>query len=138
MIVFSKDKWREAYKDDKYKIWFWIYFGENFLAFNDYNDWYKVVAMKKKITKVCLQYRSQIVETVIPEDCEGVYLVRSILGRIGEEPIHTTTIGALKDRVVNKKIYINTGLIEKYTESSNIEDCFEEAFNFQKEECGKA
>lgn len=133
MIVFSKEKWKDAYKNDKYKIWFWIYFEENFLAFNDYNDWYKVIEMNKKITKICLQYRSQIIENIIPKDCEGVYLVRSILGKIGEEPIHTTTIGLLKNGIVNKKIYLNTGLIEKYTESSSIEDCFKQAFNFQKD-----
>jgi hypothetical protein len=132
MIVKNKNEWLVEYRKDKTKIWYWVRFDdESEWGFNDYNDWYQIIELKKKIIKVKLQYRSKIVELETPRNCKGVYLVRSILGRIGEDPIHTTTVGFLWKDIVKKTIYINIGLIERYTENSELKDCFSVAMNFQ-------
>jgi hypothetical protein len=129
MIVSSKEDWLAEYRKDKSKLWFWIYFNENeFLAFNDYYDWFQLIENRKNIVKIKLQYKSAMVEHTIPDDCEGLYLVRSVLCKLlDDDYIHTTTIGFLKNGIINKIIYINRGLIERYRDSSNIEDCFDQA-----------
>lgn len=133
MLINSKDSWVKEYKKDKLKIWFWIYFDEDFVAFNDYNDWFEVIALNRKITKIKLQFRSRVVEHIIPEDCDGVYLVRSILCKMSDEDyIHTTTVGLIYGEDVDKTVYINTGLIERYKEKSKLSDCFSEAAYLMK------
>lgn len=132
MIVKDKDQWLIEYRKDKSKIWHWVKFSDGTeFGFNDYNDWYEIIELKKKIISVKLQYRSRIIELETPDDCKGVYIVRSILGRIGEDPVHTTTIGFLLNELVQKTIYINLGLIERYKENSELKDCFSTAINFQ-------
>jgi hypothetical protein len=74
-----------------------------------------------------LQYRSHSIE-VDTTGCDGVYLVRSLVGVMGENTRHSFTIGKIYGDKVKKQIWATPELIEESTsEQDDVKDCFEEA-----------
>lgn len=137
MIVQNKDTWLEEYRKDKSKVWVWVYlYDDSSFGFNEYTDWYEVIDKlrdsKKSISKIVLQYKSTIHEFSL-SGFDGVYFVRSVLGEIGQDAIQTLTIGGVSQDKVYKQIFIKDGLIKKYTEVSNIGECFEKAMLIWKQ-----
>jgi hypothetical protein len=137
MIVYNRENWLEEYRKDKSKIWVWVYLydGSDF-GFNEYTDWYEVIEKlkdtKKSVSKIVLQYKSTTHEFPL-NGFDGVYFVRSVLGEIGQDAVHTLTIGGISEDKVFKTIFLKDGLIKRYTEISKINECFEKAMIIWKQ-----
>ena len=129
-LINSRKAWMEEYKKDKYKIWVIVSFDDNEFFFKDYQDWFKIQAKIKEgnhvVSKVSLQYRSHILPIVI-KDCDGVYIIRSIIGKVGGKSIDTMTVGLIKGDEVHKTSWSLPDLTEKDKNVDKIEDCFNEA-----------
>lgn len=137
MIVRNKDEWLSEYRKDKKKVWTWIYLDNNSCyGFNEYSDWFEiqsvVISSNAIPTHVELQYRSISINFDL-NDCDGVYYVRSLLGKIGEDAIQTLTLGKVLGDSVHKTIWIKDGLIERYKEETPLDKCFSEAILKWKE-----
>lgn len=129
-LINNRDAWRQEYRKDKTKIWIIVHFQHCVYYFADYEDWYEIKKLGPKlgpIQEIKLQYRSHIVSTGKVRQCEGVYLVRSIIGKIGGEPIKTITVGLIKGDKVHKTCWSLPDLTQRESTVDNIEDCFKEA-----------
>lgn len=130
-LITSYEAWLQEYRKDKYKIWVRVILSNNQEFYlKDYNQWFEVKSIcesnKLNVNNIGLQYRSHSIE-VNTSDADGVYLVRSIIGIMGETPKHSFTIGRVYGSVVKKQIWVTPELIEESSEENNIEDCFAEA-----------
>lgn len=129
-MLVSYDQWLEAYRKDKYKIWIKIILsnGEE-RYFCDYKDWYVVKSYCKtnivNIDQIGLQYRSNYLG-VDTKDCDGVYLVQSLVGLMGEQSRHTYTVGKINGDIVEKQVFMTPELIEDRKEQDPVVSCFEE------------
>ena len=137
-MITSYDTWLEEYRKDKYKIWIRATLSNDLEVYlPDYKDWLKLKTycqnQKLRILKVGLQYRSHSVE-VDTTDTDGVYLVRSLVGVMGETSRNTITIGKLYGTEVHKMLWVTPELIQETTEITDVEDCFKEALILNYEE----
>lgn len=137
MIVKNKDEWLSEYRKDKKKVWTWIYLeDESFYGFNEYNDWFEIQSVVLSSNLIPIRMGLQYKSITIPFDLtgyKGVYYVRSLLGKIGEDAIQTLTLGYLTNDVVYKTIWIKDGLVERYKEETPLNKCFSEAILKWKE-----
>lgn len=125
--------WKLAYKEDKRAIWIRVALSggeEYYFKYSDFKCWYEIKEICENncyaIETVKIQYKSNQVE-IDTLDCEGVYLVRSIVGRIGGDSIDTLTVGQIYNGEVHKEVYSTPDLLLKDKSVSKIEDCFQEA-----------
>ena len=98
--------------------------------FSDYDDWLKIKSICSSedltLSRLALQFRSHLEEIDIA-NAEAVYLVRSVMGQIGERSKSYLTTGTLVDNVVHKKMWLTPELIIEKEYEDTIEGCFEEA-----------
>jgi hypothetical protein len=104
--------------------------GQHFF-FHEYDDWYKVKEYCQKnlvfIKDLDLQFRSSRY-TIDTTDCEGIYLVRSVLGSIGQPTKNYYTVGLLKeDGLVYKQMWLVPELILEQEYVDDTSSCFMEA-----------
>lgn len=130
-LIDNLSDWRKEYRKDKTKIWYRAVLSNGSeYYFKDYKDWFKVKSFVEKksleVSKIRLQYRSHVVEQDFA-GCDGVYLVRSILGRVGGESIETVTVGKIMDKEVHKTVWTTPDLVAKDSQKDRIENCFKEA-----------
>lgn len=136
-MLTSYDQWLEAYRSDKYKIWIKITLSNNEERyFCDYQDWHQVkqycVDNNIDVYEIGLQYRSNYLG-VESKDCDGVYLVQSLVGVMGEESKKTYTVGKIIDGIVHKQIFMTPELIEDRTDKDPVSSCFEEGVLYHHE-----
>lgn len=130
-FITSHDQWLIEYRKDKYKIWTKVKAsnGTDYYL-PEHKDWLRFKSFcldnNLKVTSISLQYRSHSVE-VDTMGCDGVYLVRSLIGRMGEQTKHAITIGKVQGDKVKKTMWITPELIEELNDEDPIENCFEEA-----------
>lgn len=138
-MITSHDKWLEEYRKDKYKVWVRATLSngiEYYLPSHD--EWLKLKLIcdnqHLSINKIGLQYRSNFVE-VDTTDSDGVYLIKSIIGVMGENSKQTITIGKLYGNIIKKTMWVTPELVAELKTEDNIEDCFKEALilNYGKE-----
>ncbi len=127
-FITSYSVWRELYKKSKYNIWFHIYLNNNIIVYlRNYNEWFDLKnyceTNKISICKIQLRYRSHIV-TIDTNNSDGVYLVKSLLGRIGGQGKDTITVGILKNNIVKKNTWLIPELIIHHSDEDNIDKCF--------------
>lgn len=137
-LITSYEAWLEAYRKDKYKIWIRATLSNGIEVYlPEYKDWLKLKQyckdQKTNISKVGLQYRSHSVE-LDTADADGVYLVRSLVGVMGENSRNTITIGKLYGTKVHKTLWVTPELIQETTETTDVEECFKEALILNYEE----
>lgn len=130
-FITSYDEWLEEYRKDKYKIWIRVSLSDNKEYYlPEFKQWVDLKQFcednKLRVIKVGLQYRSHSIE-VDTQDSDGVYLIKSLIGVMGESSKQTITIGKLYDKTIKKTMWITPELIEELTSEDNIEDCFMEA-----------
>ena len=97
--------------------------------FTNFDDWYKIVEIGGEfgpIIELSLKYRSNVKRTDL-SGCDGVYIVRSVLGRVGLDSIDTITIGKVKGNQVEKVVWSIPDLSERDTSIESIHNCFEKA-----------
>lgn len=133
-FIYGYDNWRKIYLQSpelKKNIWIFIKLNnDQDIYLSKYDHWFdlKKYILDKNYTvkELGLRYRSnQIV--VNTEDCDGIYLVRSIKGEFGGRIKECYTIGKLKNNIVSKTMWLTPELIEESSFIDNIEECFEEA-----------
>jgi hypothetical protein len=133
-FIFGYENWRKVYSESpelKKNIWIYFQTSDNQDVYlKVYNDWFKVKSWlsntNQKITKLGLRYRSHQIEVEV-NNCDGIYLVRSIKGEFGGRTKECYTIGKIIDNQVHKTMWLTPELIEESSFIDNIEDCFEEA-----------
>lgn len=140
-FINSYQDWLSEYKKDKKKIWFKVTLSDGLdYFFCEYEDWFAIKKIctenKINVTSIGLQYKSNSVN-VDAIDSEGVYLVKSALGSIGEVTRKTITIGKIYNSVVYKTMWIVPELVEQLNDQDSIEDCFEEAIIYNVKESYK-
>lgn len=123
--------WLVEYKKDKTLTWFKVTLSNNLdYYFNNYEDWFEIKKIctlhHVNVISIGLQYKSNScnIDTI---DADGVYLVRSALGAIGEVTKQTITIGKLYNQIVYKTMWVVPELVEQLNDQDKIENCFEEA-----------
>ncbi len=130
-FITSHEQWLEEYRKDKYKIWIRATLSNNIEYYlPDHNKWIELKSFceknKLKVNKLGLQYRSHFVE-VDTSDTDGVYLVRSLIGRMGENSKQSITIGKVYGNVVKKTMWVTPELVEDLSDEDPVENCFSEA-----------
>lgn len=130
-FISSHNEWLEEYRKDKYKIWIRATLSNNIEYYlPDHNKWIELKELcdknKLKVNKLGLQYRSHFVE-VDTSDTNGVYLIRSLIGRMGENSKQAITIGKVYGDIVKKTMWVTPELVEDLSDEDPIENCFTEA-----------
>lgn len=135
------EKWAKFYSSDKKnvsKIFIKVMTSDgNHFFFHEYDDWYTVKEYCYKnsvfVKDLHLQFRS----TKCPVDIsnsQGVYLVRSALGAIGQPTKNYFTVGLLKsDGLVHKQMWLIPELILDKEYTDELSACFEEALIYHDE-----
>ncbi|NDB57157.1 hypothetical protein EB001_01715 [bacterium] len=138
-FITSYDQWLEFYRKDKLKIWIRVITSDNTEYYlPEFLQWLELKQLcedkKLKINKVGLQYRSHSIE-VDTSDADGVYLVRSLIGVMGENSKQTITIGKLYGSIIKKTMWITPELVEELSSEDTVEDSFKEALilNYEKQ-----
>jgi hypothetical protein len=127
----SYEQWLTEYKKDKHKIWIKAVLDNNAEFYlSDHKEWLdlKLYCDKenKYPTKVSLQYRSHSIEVDVSK-ADGVYLVRSLIGMMGQDSKQTITIGKVIGGIVHKTMWVTPELLEDLKSEDPIEECFKEA-----------
>jgi hypothetical protein len=140
MFINTHDQWLQEYRKDKYKVWIRVTLSNGIDYYlPDHESWLKLKPLcekqKLKVIKVGLQYRSNYVE-VDTADTDGVYLIRSIIGMMGETSRQSITIGKLYGTTLKKELWVTPELISEIKDETNVEDCFKEALilNYETQE----
>ena len=136
-MLTSYDQWLEAYRADKYKIWVKVTLSNNEERyFCDYADWFKVkeycTNSNIDVKEIGLQYRSNYLG-VEASDCDGVYLVQSLIGVMGEQSKQTYTVGKIIDGIVHKQVFMTPELVQDRTDTDPVSSCFAEGILYHHE-----
>lgn len=136
-MISSHEDWLKEHRKDRYKTWIKVTLSNGQKRyFHDYQDWQKVKNLcqtdKVDIIEIGLQRKSNYVG-VDTTNCDGVYLIRSIIGMMGQEAIKTYTIGKIFDDQVHKQVYLIPELIEHRKEVDSVSSCFAEALLYHNE-----
>lgn len=83
------------------------------------------------ISDLRLQYRSHEV-TIDISNCDGVYLIRSVMGQWGADSREFYTVGLVNHAKVSKKMYMIPELIVDKEYDSTVDECFTEAMIYDK------
>lgn len=130
-FITTHDGWIEEYRKDKYKIWIRATLSNGVQYYlPSHKDWVRLGHLCRlenmKVMQVGLQYRSHTVE-VDTTDADGVYVVQSLIGTMGEVSRHTITIGKLYGSIVKKQRWFTPELIVELSDEDPIDKCFTEA-----------
>jgi hypothetical protein len=130
-FIHTHNDWLIEYKKDKTLTWFKVTLSDKLdYYFSNYSDWADIKRIcesnKLNVISIGLQYKSNScnIDTI---DADGVYLVRSALGAMGEVTKQTITIGKLYNNIVYKTMWVVPELVEQLNDQDIIENCFEEA-----------
>jgi hypothetical protein len=141
-MISSYDQWLSEYRKDKYRIWIKILLSNNEERyFCNYKDWYDLKdyckSNKIDVKEVGLQYRSNYLG-VDTTNCDGVYLVQSMIGLMGETSRKTYTVGKIYGNIVKKQIFMTPELIQDREDEDSVESCFEEGllYHYGKAKAG--
>lgn len=130
-FITSHEGWLEEYRKDKYKIWIRVTLSNGIEYYlPNHDEWLSIKTIcnkeKLKVCKLGLQYRSHFVE-VDTSDTDGVYLIRSLIGRMGETSKQSITIGKVYGNIVKKTMWVTPELVADLSDEDPIENCFMEA-----------
>jgi hypothetical protein len=130
-FINTHNDWLIEYKKDKTLTWFKVTLSDKLdYYFSNYSEWADIKRIcesnKLNVISISLQYKSNScnVDTI---DADGVYLIRSALGAMGEVTKQTITIGKLYNNIVYKTMWVVPELVEQLNDQDVIENCFEEA-----------
>jgi len=79
-----------------------------------------------------LQFRSHEIHVDLPEDIDGVYYVRSVLGKIGGATNEYLTVGLVRGKNVSKQMWMMPELVVDKTFEEGIDECFAEAIIYNE------
>lgn len=130
------DKWIDAYRTNKSAVWIrcTLSNGEE-LFYDKFDGWKEVKAKCEKeklfFNSLSLQFRSHKIDVDIT-DCDGIYLIRSVMGQIGSETRNYYTFGRIFDNKVKKQMWLVPELIIDKEFEEDVSDCFQEAIIYNE------
>jgi hypothetical protein len=136
----DNQKWAEFYRSEKSNTRF-VFIkvmttdGKHFFC-KEYEEWYSVKEYCEEnsvfIQDLHLQFRSNrcIIDVA---DSEAIYIVRSVLGAMGQKTKHYLTVGVLSNGKMMKSLYVVPELIKEKEHEDSLENCFEEALIHNEE-----
>lgn len=136
----DSQKWAEFYRSDKSNTGF-VFIkvmttdGEHFFL-RKYEEWKDVKKYCEEnsvfIQDLHLQFRTN--QAIIDvEGADALYVVRSVLGAVGQDTRHFLTIGVLSDGKMMKVMYAVPELIREKEYEDSLDNCFEEALIYNEE-----
>lgn len=132
-LIFGAESWQKFYRSltDRKRVFISVVLDDNTEVYlSDYSLWKELKAYCKKqsvyIKKVCLSFRSNKIVEDIPENSDGVYCVKSLIGSIGGTTKHCIVIGILQGDNVAKKSWTTPELLPRNVSPSLEKDCFPE------------
>jgi len=130
------DKWLEAYRTNKTAIWIrCVLNNDEELFFDKFEGWkdikQKCESEKLFFKSLSLQYRSHKVDVDISE-CDGVYLIRSVMGQIGSDTKNYYTFGRIFGDKVKKQMWLVPELIVDKEFEESVNECFPEAIIYNE------
>jgi hypothetical protein len=123
--------WLEKYRTNKDAVWIKAKLtnGED-IYLDSFKEFIKLSTKLENsrvfFEKLSLQFRSHEVQLDIT-DCDGVYLVRSVLGQFGAATKDTVTFGKIIGNDVYKTVFLSPELIVEKEYKDLLSNCFEEA-----------
>lgn len=133
----KNNKWIEIYRKNKQAIWIrCILTNDEELFFDSFEGWkaLKIKCDKEKLffKELSLQFRSNKVNIDI-DNCDGIYLIKSVLGQIGGPTRNFYTTGKVVGNTVYKTVWMIPELIvHKDNIKDDITQCFEEAIIYNE------
>jgi len=135
----TNEEWISKYRGNKDAIWIKCKLtdGRQFYH-DDFNGWIDIKRICEEeqvfVKELKLSFRSHEVELDIEEDCEAVYLIKSVMGQMGSETKHYYTTGILRDNTVYKKMWLIPELVVDKELEDDVSECFKQAmiYNEQK------
>lgn len=132
----TNDKWREAYRKNIDAIWIRCSLSNGEELFYDNFDGWRIIKEKCEREKLffnslSLQFRSHKVNIDL-KDCDGVYLIRSVMGQIGNDTKNYYTFGRIVGDKVKKQMWLIPELIVDKEFEGNVSDCFQEAIIYNE------
>lgn len=135
----DSQKWAEFYRSDpsntkRIFIKVMTTDGKHFFC-GDYEQWFDVKEYCEKksvfIEDLHLQFRTNryIIDV---EGCDAVYVVRSVLGALGQETKNYLTVGLLKEGELTKHMYVVPELIKEKEYPDTLDNCFDEALIYNE------
>jgi hypothetical protein len=126
-------KWLDHYRSNKDATWIkcqtldgeWHYF-------HDHKVWLELKKAGVGVKALQLQFRSHIVDIPI-EDCDGVYLVKALVGITDVFTRDCLTVGLVREDKVSKSRYSLPELVLEDSSIDPISKCFAEAIIYEKE-----
>ena len=132
----NNEKFLESYMDNKDAIWIKAKLDNGSEFYMDKHQGWR--DLKKYcsetdsfLEELQLQFRSHEV-TIDIDEAEGVYLVRSVLGKMGGPTRDFFTVGILKGEEVRKTMWCIPELVIEESYTDNIDSCFEEALIYNE------
>lgn len=127
----SNQEWISKYRSNKQAIWIKCELTDGSKHYHDqFSGWMEIKELCKKnkcfIKDLKLSYRSHEVNIDL-EEAEGIYLIRSAMGQMGQETKNFYTTGVLKRGIVHKKMWLIPELVVEKELEDDLGDCFEEA-----------
>ena len=131
----NRNTWLKKYRTNKGAVWIKCVLtdGEE-LCYPTHRGW---ALIKKKCRKkslflkeFSLQFKSHEV-TIDLTDSEGVYFVRSVMGKMGGVSNQYYTTGVLKDGKMHKKMWLIPELVAEKELCDDLEECFKEAIIYK-------
>lgn len=130
------DKWIDAYRTNKSAVWIRCTLSNGEELFYDKFDGWKEIKKKCESEKLffkslSLQFRSHKVDVDV-SDCDGVYLIRSVMGQIGGDTRNYYTFGRIFGDKVKKQMWLVPELIVDKEFEESINDCFAETIIYNE------
>lgn len=129
---------REYQKTEKQKlIWIRIVFSDDRVIFLDeFKKWLTIKDYCKKeaitVKEVSIQYATHRVTERV-DDCDGVYVIRSLKGEFGQKAKNCYTIGKVFGNKIHKKTWLVPELMFDFSSVDDIENSFAEAIVYHEQ-----
>jgi hypothetical protein len=88
------------------------------------------------IEQLSLKYKSHVVK-FDTEGGDGVYIVKSVKGAINAETVDCIVLGKIDGDKVYKKAFKSPELVEMYSDTDCVDNCFLEALIYNEKRQGK-
>lgn len=128
--------WLNYYKTNKNAIWIkGVLTNDEEIFLSDFKLWTALANRleneKLFFKKLSLQFKSHELALDISK-CQGVYLVRSIIGQLTGYTKETITFGKVNGNNIYKTVYMSPELIEEESYNDILANSFEEAIIYDK------
>lgn len=128
--------WLDNYRKNKNAIWIKAILNNDEAVYLDNFKLWPALANRLEneklfFKKLSLQFRSHEVILDIA-DCQGVYLVRSVIGQFNGDTKETITYGKVNGNNIYKTVYMSPELIPEESYKDTLANSFEEAIIYDK------